>query len=107
MHEPDSLAATAVDPGDNSQTVHRAFNDPADDEPLVRTVLDALAEASDRPVDELNVRLYDVIDPDALNDVFRPTQRGADRASGRVAFALGEFAVDLHANGHVVVRRAH
>jgi len=105
MHESDSPAATAVDLDDYSQTVHSAFNDPEDDEPLVQTVLDALAEASDRPVDELSVRLYDVVDPDALNDLFRPTRRGPDRDSGRVAFALGEFAVDLHASGYVFVRK--
>ncbi|WP_135853488.1 HalOD1 output domain-containing protein [Halorussus salinus] len=107
MHEPDSFTATAVDPGDHSQTVHSAFNDPEDDEPFVQTVLDALAEASDRPVDELSVRLYDVVDPDALNDLFRPTRRGSVRDGGRVAFALGEFAVELHASGHVFVRKTH
>jgi hypothetical protein len=45
------------------------------------------------------------VDPDALNDVFRPTPRGDGRNEGRVAFTLGEFAIDLHANGHVFVRR--
>ncbi|UPW01514.1 hypothetical protein M0R88_05260 [Halorussus gelatinilyticus] len=105
MHEPDSLAATAVDLGDRSQTVHSASNDPDDDEPLARTILDALAEASDRPVDELSVRLYDVVDPDALNDLFRPTRSGPARDGGRVAFTLGEFVVELHASGNVFVRK--
>jgi hypothetical protein len=104
MHEPDSLVATAVDSGDDSGTVHRTFDD-CDDEPLVPTVVDALSEASGRPANELSVRLYDAVDPDALNDVFRPTPRGDGRNEGRVAFTLGEFAIDLHANGHVFVRR--
>jgi len=105
MHEPDSLEATAVDLGDDSRIVHRAFNDPEDDEPLVRTVLSALAEASARPVDELGVRLYDAVDPDALNDLFQPTRRGPVREDGRVAFTLGEFTIDLRASGHVFVRK--
>jgi len=104
MHEPDSLVATAADLGDDSRTVHRTFDD-RDDEPLVRTVLDALSEASDRPANELSVRLYDAVDPDALNDLFRPTRRGPGRNQGRVAFTLGEFVVDLRASGHVFVRR--
>ncbi|UPV75480.1 hypothetical protein M0R89_05275 [Halorussus limi] len=106
MHDSESLVATAVDLGDSSQTIHRAFNDPDDDEPLVETVVDALAEASGRPADELSVCLYDAVDPDALNDIFRPTRRGPGRNDGRVAFTIGEFAVDLHASGHVFVRRA-
>ena len=105
MHETDSLVATAVDLEAYSSDVSRAFHDPNGDETLVHTVLEALEEASEQPADEMSVRLYDAVDPDALNDVFEPTQGGLSRDVGRVSFTIGEFAVDVHANGHVFVRR--
>jgi hypothetical protein len=105
MHDTDSLVATAVDLGAYSPNASRAFHDPDGDEPLAHTVLEALEKASEQPADEMSVRLYDAIDPDALNDLFDPTRSGPSRDTGRVSFTVGEFAVDVHATGHVFVQR--
>lgn len=105
MHDTDSLVATAIDLGNHTPNVAQARYDSEDDGTLVQVVLGALDEASDQPVDELSVRLYDAIDPDALNDLFDPTRTGPSRDHGRVSFGVGEFAVDVHATGHVFVRR--
>lgn len=107
MQDTDSLVATAVDLGKHSPNVYQAFHDADGDETLVRTVLEALEEASERPADEMSVRLYDAIDPDALNDLFQPTRNGPSRDEGRISFTVGEFAVDVHAGGHVFVRRTN
>ncbi|MFC4450712.1 HalOD1 output domain-containing protein [Halorussus aquaticus] len=107
MHDTESSVATATEPGNHSPNVSQAFYDPDGDATLVQTVLDALADASERPSDELTVRLYDVVDPDALNDLFRPTRNGPPRDIGRVSFSVEEFAVDVHADGRVFVRRTN
>ena len=103
MDDTDSPTATATDFG--TQPVCRAFHDPESDDTLVQTVVEALEDASDRPAHESDVCLYDAIDPDALNDLFEPTYEGSARDGGRVSFTVGEFAVDVHASGHVFVRQ--
>jgi hypothetical protein len=103
MDDPDSPTATIT--GLGTQNVCRAFHDPDGDETLVQTVMGPLEEASERPVDEADVCLYDAIDPDALNALFEPTRNGPSRDGGRVSFTVGEFAVDVHGSGNVFVHR--
>lgn len=105
MDNTDSLVATAIDLGNHTPNVAQARYDSEDNGTLVQAVLEALDEASDQPADELSVRLYDAIDPDALNDLFKPTRTGPPRDHGRVSFSVGEFVVDVHATGNVFVRR--
>ncbi|USZ69620.1 hypothetical protein NGM10_07790 [Halorussus salilacus] len=104
-HESDSPTETAAALGEHTSNVSQAHHDATSDRSLVATVLDALEDASDRPADEMSVRLYDSVDPDALDALFEPTRRGARRDEGRVSFAVGEFAVTVHADGRVFVRR--
>lgn len=104
MHDTDALVETAIDLGKNSPNVYAAFYDPDSDETLVETILEAVQDATEDD-DEVSGCLYDAIDPDALNALFEPTRNGPDRDEGRVAFRLGGFAVDVHASGHVFIRR--
>ncbi|WP_135823430.1 HalOD1 output domain-containing protein [Halorussus ruber] len=104
MYDPESLVATAVDLGNSSPNVFHGYCDPADGGTLAQTILETLESASDCPATEMSVRLYDAIDPDALNDLFEPTRSGSMRDDGRVSFSIDKFAVDVHANGHVFVR---
>lgn len=50
---------------------------------------------------ELRPPLHDVIDPDALAAVFAPTERGDDRAAGRVEFDYCGYAVVVRSDGRV------
>lgn len=103
-HEPDSPATTATATGNRAPTAVRAYHDADGDRTLVETVLDALERASGGPADRSSLRLYDSVDPDALNDLFEPTRKGPDRDAGSVSFSVGEFAVTVEACGHVSVR---
>lgn len=105
MYETDSLVATAEDLGKHSSNAYSTVYDPDSEETLVQTVLEALENASEGSAEEMSVCLYDVIDPDALNDLFDPTHNGPSRDVGRVSFSVGEFALDVHASGHVFVRQ--
>jgi hypothetical protein len=105
MNDTDSPASTATDvPNYDANSAHAYFDADAGERP-VPAVLEALGEAADRPVDELDVRLHDAVDPDALNDLFRATATGSNRDEGHVSFALDAVAVDVHADGHVFVYR--
>lgn len=104
MHDTESPVAT-IEPGERAPNAAHARFDPEGGESAVAAVLEALAEAADRPAADLDVRLHDAVDPDALDDLFRPTRTGATRDGGRVSFGVGGFSVDVHATGHVFVRR--
>lgn len=61
----------------------------------------AAAEGVD-PVD-LDVSLYDVLDPDALDALFRPATDG-DAATTRVTFPVADYQVTVTGDREVVVR---
>lgn len=61
----------------------------------------AVAEATDTDPTELEP-LYDVVDPDALDQLFQPHLNGTQRIGGRVIFSMDGCEVTIHANGDVV-----
>ncbi|MDS0474678.1 HalOD1 output domain-containing protein [Natrinema sp. 1APR25-10V2] len=73
----------------------------ADSEALPVAVVNAIAEAKQVDPDELSPKLADVIDPDALADLFRGSD--AQRGEGELVFAFGEHDVRVHASGVVEV----
>lgn len=67
-----------------------------------QTVVEAVAEAEGVPPVELKSPLYDVIDPDALDQVF--AERLTDgRMSGRVTFSYNGYEVTVCGDGYVSV----
>ena len=75
----------------------------AESESLVQTVLTAVAEQEDTTPTALDP-LYDVIDPDALNRLFAPTNAGQARARGRVVFSYCGYEVTVFSDGSVCVQ---
>lgn len=69
---------------------------PGDDEPLSSAIITALSEAKGRDITEEECVLYDTIDPDALNGMFR--QQG-DEDTIKVEFATHDAIVILWGNG--------
>ena len=68
---------------------------------ISETVVTAVAEAKD--VDPLDLDpLYTVVDPDALNSVFRPTT-GSPPTSMELHFSMAGCQVVIHGDGEVVV----
>lgn len=72
----------------------------SDTESLTVTVVSAVAESKDVSVADLS--LYDVVDIDAVAELFEPTATTA-RTSGTVSFRFADRSVDVHADGTVVV----
>jgi hypothetical protein len=69
------------------------------------TVVRAVSEVVGVRPTELPVELNEVVDPDAMEDLFAPRPDGEPRADGRVEFELLDCAVVVHADGRVVVER--
>jgi len=71
-------------------------------EPLSHAVVVAVAEAKGVDPLDLNERLYDCIDPDALDTLFTT---GAEDACGTVQFVMAGCHVAVSAEGRVTVER--
>jgi len=69
-------------------------------EPLSHAVVVAVAELNDVDPLDLNERLYDCIDPDALDTLFR-----AGGSSGAVQFTMAGCRVDVSADRTVTAHR--
>ncbi|WP_254535043.1 HalOD1 output domain-containing protein [Halomarina litorea] len=65
---------------------------------IVETVC-AVLEESPAAVEPL----YDVVDPDALDSLFRPKADGTPRVEGSVTFTLSDCTVTVEGTGEVVV----
>lgn len=65
-------------------------------------VIEAIAATTG--VDPMDVPpLYEVVDPDALDDLFAPMYDGTPRLDGEVGFTLGGCQVTVSGNGRIVV----
>lgn len=71
------------------------------DSDLTTTIVETLARLEGTSPLTLDVRLGDVIDPDALEELFEP---GPDDV-GYVVFPLGEYLVAVHSNDEVTFHR--
>lgn len=91
---------------ENPNETHSITETGSDDrgEPLSTAVIDAVADAADLEPAELGTRLYDQIDPDALDNLFSDRHNGMARGSGHVVFSLLDYEVTVYSDGHVVVR---
>lgn len=71
------------------------------DDRLSETVVNAVADAKGVDPMALDERLYDVVDPDGLERLFRHTADGP-RTDGNVSFTLAGCSVVVHSSGRVV-----
>lgn len=94
----------ATRPGTDAARPARTFHhDWTSGEPLSTAIVDAIATLSDGDPTHVPL-LYDRLDPDALDALFRPRERGATRSDGHLWFRLGEYGVSVFGDGRVVVR---
>ncbi len=70
---------------------------------LTTTIVEAVADATGINSLKLDTRLYDVVDPDGLEQVFRKRGDGTIRTGGKLTFTIAECKVVVHSEGRVVV----
>lgn len=73
----------------------RVQYDRDDNEPPSIAVATALATYHGEDVTDSSVRLYDYIDPEALDSLFVRTHKGGERSNGTVVFDVGEATVTV------------
>ena len=65
---------------------------------ISKAVVESIAEAEETEPAELTTPLYEVIDPDALEDLF-----ANDRAFGKVIFNYNKYEVSVFPDGYVSI----
>lgn len=83
---------------------HVTRHDVASERDLSVTVVMAVASVVETDPLDLHERLDDVVDPDALDDIFRPQADGTRRAGGCVSFVLHGHDVTVWSDGTIVVQ---
>ena len=98
------LATTApLEYDSGSMTYHTRY------EPTVKSaaslaIVEAIAAIEACDPRDLPVALYDCIDPDALDALFRTRRDGTPRSGGRVEFTFDAYDVCVHADGRISIR---
>lgn len=70
---------------------------PSPQEALTDTVVRAVSDAKDVDPIDLDARVYDCVDPDALDRLFAPTADGTAR-EGKVVFSMAGCRVEVQAD---------
>ena len=77
--------------------------DPEPDESVSTTVIRALADTREECPAEMTPRLYEVLDPDALDRLFESGGGGTDGSGPRVSFSFGDYRVVVDGSRRVFV----
>lgn len=85
--------------GDTADTSYRSVPSQA--------VVTAVAKAEDVPVEELcppeYQPLHDVVDPQALDELFTPKADGSPRGPGHVSFTFCGYEITVESDGSVTL----
>lgn len=83
--------------------VYRAYHDPDGPATLSETIVHALAECMGVDVTDCDFSLYDSVDPDALDRLFRPRRDGTVRTGGTVSFPVQGHRVTVYGDGEILI----
>ncbi|SDR34117.1 HalOD1 output domain-containing protein [Natronobacterium texcoconense] len=83
--------------------VYRAVHDPDGPATLSTTVVHALADCMGVDPTDGRISLYDAVDPDALDKLFRPRHDGTPRSSGHVSFVVADHQVTVYSDGEILI----
>jgi hypothetical protein len=84
-------------------SLYRASHDPDGPATLSTTVIHALADCLGLDVTEGRISLYDAVDPDALDALFRPRHDGTPRAGGTLSFVVDGHHVTVRGDGEILI----
>lgn len=86
----------------NGEILYRARADPESNRPISEAVVEALATVENVEPENLDLRLYDSLDTDALDRLCEVTAERPERL--QVVFTIGEYEVSVEDDGRLVVR---
>ena len=99
LNESRNRDRTGYDP--MTDTYHHQY-DWDSSERLSSAIIAAVASVADTEPTELEP-LYDCVDPDALDALFRPLSEDRPRSHGRLSFSLDEYDVTVYGHGEIIV----
>jgi len=70
---------------------------------LTTTLAHALSDVSGMDVTGTGFTLYDHVDPDALDQLFRPKEDGSPRMSGQLTFTVWNYQVTVYSDGRIAI----
>ncbi len=103
MHEHTSSSDTPISTDSRGNAVYHATHDTDSAATLSTTVIHALADCMGVDVTDGNLSLYDSIDPDALDTLFRPRYDGTPRSAGMLTFFVHDYRVTVHSDGNILI----
>ncbi|WP_254766532.1 HalOD1 output domain-containing protein [Salinilacihabitans rarus] len=83
--------------------VYRTYHDPDGPATLSTTVVHALADCMGVDVTDGRISLYDAVDPDALDALFRPRHDGSPRTGGHLVVFVHDHRVTVYGDGEIVI----
>lgn len=86
-----------------SPSVYRVVHDPDGPARLSTTVVHAIADCLDVDVSDGRASLYDTVDPEALDRLFRPRRDGRPRNGGAFTLLVRDHYVTVHGDGEIVI----
>ncbi|WP_128476602.1 HalOD1 output domain-containing protein [Halorussus pelagicus] len=95
-----AIATTSSDA--DAPTLYRTRHEPDGSEPISRSIYTALAAVEGVAPSDLDVRLYDCVDVEAIEDLYRTS---AD-SEWEFAFTVERYAVRVRADGTIAVSSA-
>lgn len=88
----------------DERDVHRVQHDLTGPQSLSTTVTVAVADVAGVEPSDIPEQLYDVIDPEALDRLFKPRDDGVARRGGRLSFSLYGHHVTIRGDGTITVQ---
>lgn len=85
---------------DQRYVTYHDFDGAAD---LTTTVVHAISDVTGVDPTDAGFRLYDHVDPDALNTLFRPRSDDAPRNRATLSFRVWEYQVTVQGDGRITV----
>ncbi|WP_170977357.1 HalOD1 output domain-containing protein [Halorussus salinisoli] len=87
---------------DAATNTYQLHHDWRDDESVTTAVIMGVAAITNTPPTDLGP-VFEMIDPDALNNLFHPPTSGSSRDDGWVSFCLNDCAVRVYATGEIEI----
>lgn len=96
------MSATDRNDESSEDAVLETSFEPTDDDPISVVIIDALTDAAETEATDIDPVLYEAIDPEAIDAMYRHAQAHPD-TTWSFSFSVGEFEITLWNDGDIVV----
>lgn len=87
----------------NDASVHRTWFDGEESTSITYGVVEAIATLDNTTPTEIDLMLYDAIDPDALNALYRRAQKPGGEP-WKIEFGIEQYEISVRSDGGITVR---